>query len=135
MASEKIRDDAYRAADQLSADAITDADAKLRQARFSDEAKAVRDAHYSAAADVRAVGYRRCITQTPMVMGNAPRLLAPPPGVPAELRHPDAEPVQPLPATGSVNRDPHAPNHTVRRWGCFHRLSDVHLSPGMETMG
>ena len=34
LASEKILDDAYRAADQLSADAITDADAKLRQARY-----------------------------------------------------------------------------------------------------
>ena len=34
LASEKILDDAYRATDQLSADAITDADAKLRQARY-----------------------------------------------------------------------------------------------------
>jgi hypothetical protein len=43
-ASEKIRDDAYRAADQLSAGAITDADARLPQARFSAEARAARDA-------------------------------------------------------------------------------------------
>ena len=40
MASEELRDDAYQAADQLSADAITDADAKLHQARFSAEARA-----------------------------------------------------------------------------------------------
>src|SRR5262249_49092251 len=51
LASEKIRDDAYRAADQLSADAITDADAKLHQARFSAEARALRDATYSVAGD------------------------------------------------------------------------------------
>ena len=49
MASEEHRDDAYQAADQLSADAITDADARLRQARFSAEARAARDATYSAA--------------------------------------------------------------------------------------
>ena len=35
MASEELRDDAYQAAD-----AITDADAKLHQARFSAEARA-----------------------------------------------------------------------------------------------
>ena len=35
LASEAIREDAYRAADQLVVDATTDADAKLRQARFS----------------------------------------------------------------------------------------------------
>jgi hypothetical protein len=53
LASEKIREGAY--ADQLSADAITDADARLRQARFSAEARAARDATYSAAAsDARA---------------------------------------------------------------------------------
>ena len=57
VASEKIRDDTYRAADQLSAHARTDADAKLRQARFSAEAKAVRDAAYSAAADARVAAY------------------------------------------------------------------------------
>jgi hypothetical protein len=45
------RQDAYWAADQLSADAITDADAKLRQARFSAEARAARDATYAAAGD------------------------------------------------------------------------------------
>jgi len=57
LASEKIRDDAYRAADQLSADAITDADAKLRQARFSAEARAARDATYCASGDARAAAY------------------------------------------------------------------------------
>ena len=41
-------------ADQLSADAITDADAKLRQERFSAKAKAVREATYAAASDTRA---------------------------------------------------------------------------------
>ena len=53
MASEKILGDAYRAADQLVVDATTDADAKLRQARFSAEARAPRDATYSAAGDAR----------------------------------------------------------------------------------
>ena len=48
------RQDAYWAADQLSADAITDADAKLRQARFSAETKAARAATYGAASDKRA---------------------------------------------------------------------------------
>jgi hypothetical protein len=51
------RQDAHRAADQLSADAITDADAKLRQARFGAEARAARDATYSAAGDARAAAY------------------------------------------------------------------------------
>jgi hypothetical protein len=54
LESEKIRDDGYRAADQLSADAITDADAKLRGAGFSSEAKAARDEAYAAASDARA---------------------------------------------------------------------------------
>jgi len=53
LASEKILGDAYRAADQLVVDATTDADAKLRQARFSAEARAPRDATYSAAGDAR----------------------------------------------------------------------------------
>ena len=57
LASEKIREDAYRAADQLSADAVTVAAAKLRQARFSVEARAARDATYSAAGDARAAAY------------------------------------------------------------------------------
>jgi hypothetical protein len=57
LASEKIRDDAYRAADQLVVDATADADAKLRQARFSVEARAVRDAAYAATADARAAAY------------------------------------------------------------------------------
>jgi hypothetical protein len=57
LASEKIRDDAYRAADQLSADAVTDADGKLRQARFSTEARTVRDATYGAAGDARDAAY------------------------------------------------------------------------------
>jgi hypothetical protein len=39
LASEKICDDAYRAANQLSAEAITSADAKLRQTHFSTEAQ------------------------------------------------------------------------------------------------
>jgi hypothetical protein len=51
------RQDAYRAADQLAVDAITDADAGLRQARFTAEAKTVRDAAYSAAADARTAAY------------------------------------------------------------------------------
>jgi hypothetical protein len=51
------RQDAHRAADQLSADAITDADVKLRQARFGAEARAARDATYSAAGDARAAAY------------------------------------------------------------------------------
>jgi len=50
LASEKIREDAYRAAAQLVVDATADADTKLRQARFSVEARAVRDAAYAAAA-------------------------------------------------------------------------------------
>ena len=54
MASEKIREDAYRAADQLVVNAIADADAKLHRARFSAEAKAVRDATYSISGDARA---------------------------------------------------------------------------------
>ena len=54
LASEKILDDAYRATDQLSAEAITDADAKLHSALFSAQAKAVRDATYAAAGDARA---------------------------------------------------------------------------------
>ena len=54
VASEQILADTLQAADQLSADAKTDADAKLRQARFSAEARADRDAAYSAAADARA---------------------------------------------------------------------------------
>jgi len=48
------RQDAYLAADQLSADAIADADAKLRQAHFGAEARALRDATYGAASDKRA---------------------------------------------------------------------------------
>ena len=52
MASEKIRD-------QLSADAMTDADAKLRNARFSVEARAARDATYAAAGDARTAAYAK----------------------------------------------------------------------------
>ena len=58
LASDKVLNDAYRAADQLSAEAITDAHAKLHQARFSAEAKALRNAVYSAEADARAAAYR-----------------------------------------------------------------------------
>jgi hypothetical protein len=57
LASEKILDDAYRATDQLSAEAITDADAKLHSALFSAQAKAVRDATYAAAGDARAAAH------------------------------------------------------------------------------
>ena len=46
-----------RAADRLVVDATTDAGAKLRKAGFSVEAKAVRDAIYSAASDARAGAY------------------------------------------------------------------------------
>ena len=53
------RQDAYWAADQLSADAIADADAKLRQAHFGAEARALRDATYGAASDKRAEIGRR----------------------------------------------------------------------------
>ena len=51
LASEKILDDAYRAADQLSADATTDADAKLRKAGFSAEARAAALAPHLAKPD------------------------------------------------------------------------------------
>jgi len=51
------RQDAHWAADQLSDGAITDADAKLGQGRFSVEAGAHRDATYSAAGDARAGAY------------------------------------------------------------------------------
>jgi hypothetical protein len=57
QASEKLRDNVYKAANQLSADAITDADAKLRGASFNTEAKAARDAAYAAASDARAGAY------------------------------------------------------------------------------
>jgi hypothetical protein len=57
LASEKIREDAYRAADQLSAEAATDADVKLRKAGLSVDAKALRDATYSAAGDAPAAAY------------------------------------------------------------------------------
>src|SRR6516162_11066246 len=57
LASEKIPDDAYRAADQLVVDVASDADAKLRKAGFSAEAGAARDATYSAAGDARAAAY------------------------------------------------------------------------------
>ena len=59
MASEKIREDAYRAAAQLVVDATADADTKLRQARFSVEARAVRDAAYATAADAYAEAEQR----------------------------------------------------------------------------
>jgi len=57
LASEKIPDDAYRAADQLVVDVASDADAKLRKAGFSAEAGAARDATYSAAGDARAAAF------------------------------------------------------------------------------
>jgi hypothetical protein len=49
VASNQILADAYQAADQRFGAAITGADVKLHQARFSVEAKAARDATYAVA--------------------------------------------------------------------------------------
>ena len=57
MASEQILADTLQAADQRSAAAVAGAYAKLRQACFSVEASALRDATYAVAADARADAY------------------------------------------------------------------------------
>jgi hypothetical protein len=54
LASEKILADAYRAADQLSADVIGDANVKFRQGRI---AAAGKTSSYGLASDVRAAAY------------------------------------------------------------------------------